>query len=882
MLKATLLAAAAALALAVSVATVTVTASPPLTQTYADFPTAYYPANLSTRPRLLLTPTELARIRAVYTHSPSTQIPALDCFSRELSKLLQYTSASQDWRADSGWPAATLALAYLVTNNSAYADKAIATYLGSAKPSAGSQHTNVHFILAYDWLHAYPGFTAALKKSLRTSFIAFSDANVALDEASSWTAHDSDRNAAVTAGHLLAGLAMLGDDDAAAKTLLRRGWTGWKFGLNTNADLPTVPLATVHFKASLETGVPLPGWDYGMMSDYRVVSWVWAVLDQLGVIDAEFAALKPFWGNAIRSFLHYVDPLQTHYHIVGDTQADNTIANVPYVLSHFTDAVFWGEKYGQTTEAAVGRFFLSNLPITSPRQEGDPLRWLFHAWLPSAPQTNPAGALPRYWSSSAPARDNMAFAAFRSAWRSTDNSPASPMQVTWGLFSATGYYSQDHINNAAGTFNIWRNGDYLLQDPYGYGANEAGPVYNSLGIKNDANGYANDHAGYLLDRKVGGPIVYWSQLPGASVRRSRARDDDVMYVALNGDSNYNVLLNEWRTCVGACRQPVKTYTRHFVFDGVSNDVAFVVDRVQMASPVTTTLRFRTQNAATAPSVVDAATATIKIPSAKNGYRTLVRVLKSPAKPSWVVMKEKTAWGGTVPSYQMPASEFGYQINATFGKACATSLVTALHFGKATAGVTQLASAAAVTSSTVPGGVLGGCALSFCVVFGPTEAFFPDTFSFSVGSSTPATARVFVGDLDSSTCYNVTGSASGIIATRVWPLPNDNSMMFNVSVAGAQTFVVQADRDACVAAGTESPTMAPVGSAPTPPTMSPAAQCFMPTKRPTIRPTSPTRKPTNAPTKKPTKAPTKRPSTKAPTKRPSTKVPTRRPTLGGRL
>ncbi len=218
------------------------------TQAYVDFPANYLPANPTQHPRIYLQ-NRIPALQALYNASP--QNDAVLAFKHDIQKLLTYTTATQDWRADSGWPAAALALDWLLSGNVASGQKACSVFIPYF--TGVSQHnelTDLYYALAYDWLYNHPCFDSTMKANLRTLLIKWSDDTAATDEMSSWIAHDSDRNIAATAGHFISGLAILGDDQANGQKLLRRGWTGWKYGLNTNAQLPNFPLADLMRKTS--------------------------------------------------------------------------------------------------------------------------------------------------------------------------------------------------------------------------------------------------------------------------------------------------------------------------------------------------------------------------------------------------------------------------------------------------------------------------------------------------------------------------------------------------------------------------------------------------------------------------------------------------------
>ncbi|KJV06935.1 hypothetical protein [Methylocucumis oryzae] len=210
------------------------------TQTYYSLPAKYLPDNPKQHPRIYLK-NRLNGLRQLYYATPQTE--AVKAFKHDIDKLLSYHTACEDWRCDNGWPAAALALHWLITGNKASGQKACDVYLPYfSGQSANNQRTDLYYALAYDWLYHHPCFTGAVKANLRKKLIAWSNDTAAADEAGSWIAHDTDRNIAATSGHFLGGLAILGEDKSNGLKLLKRGWTGWKYGLNT-LSLPDFPVS---------------------------------------------------------------------------------------------------------------------------------------------------------------------------------------------------------------------------------------------------------------------------------------------------------------------------------------------------------------------------------------------------------------------------------------------------------------------------------------------------------------------------------------------------------------------------------------------------------------------------------------------------------------
>jgi hypothetical protein len=543
--------------------------------------------------------------------------------------------------------------------------------------------------------------------------------------------------------------------------------------------LPDFPV-TQFFRTSLQTGIPLPGWDYGMMSDLHMAQNLFYVMDELGIINAEFSDLKQWWVNSLTYFMHSVDPANTHYRWIGDQQ--NTVELDPgggkYIWSYLSNCVFLAKHYGYTTEAAIGRSFLDTLHHPSYGiSEGDTMLWFMTSWNALEKRIDFKANANRYVLGGLGAGQHMGIGMFRSSWT------ASPLfsdakQVTWGGFYGIGSYIVDHMHNSAGSFWLWRNGEYLLTEPLNYGGNEAAlypfTLWNSLSIPNEAvpnNNESSDN---------GGPIVYWNQ-NSAYLERGRADEKNkLFYALLNADGSYNVPDNPWATCTGLCRQPVSHYSRSFVYDGVS-ELVFLIDRVDLARSRPAGLRFRTQNSTTLSTVVNSNT--VSVPSDKGHYRTLVRVLKPATSAAWQIAKEP--WS-TVPAWQIDPTMLGSQVHKNFATALQHRIVTVLQLGKSITGNAALNNANLISSAP---GSLGGCAMSFCFIAANSNTALRSTVNYTTPATLLANSRHLVADLAVSSCYSIMSSVSGTIATGQAVNINDNSLLFVVPTAGVQTISV---------------------------------------------------------------------------------------------
>jgi len=360
------------------------------------FPLQYYPAKVSTTPRLWIK-NDLPRLKQVYSDPNS---PGATIFRHEINKLMSYQTACGDWRCESGWPAAALALAWRLTGDPTYGTKAISTYIphfDGVPHIIGRLQSITHYAYAYDWLQGHPNFTSAVKTDLAKKLVQWSDTQYAGDTTQvSYIAQDSDHLTAGITSHFISGLALYGDHPNAT-ILMDRGWIGVKVGYNNNSLIPFVSIEDM-FNVT-KNGHPLPGWDYFWMSDGWDLQNLLYVLDELGYVSD---LTKNWWPTALISFIHNIDPANTHYRWLGDTQSGVMLASYSgYIWSGVSNCIYMSERYGFTTEAAQGRYFLDHLTQTPwGIGEGDPMIFMARGYNLSAPRinyTNPSNAqIPRY------------------------------------------------------------------------------------------------------------------------------------------------------------------------------------------------------------------------------------------------------------------------------------------------------------------------------------------------------------------------------------------------------------------------------------------------------------------------------------------------------
>jgi hypothetical protein len=725
------------------------------------FPTQYYPSKASaTSPRLWIK-NDIPRLKQVYA---DTTNDATNIYRKEVTKMMGYTKANQDWRYASGWPFAALALAYQLTGDAKYGTKAISTYLSDfdgVPKVIGRLQSITHYGLGYDWLRGHPDFTQSVRDDLAKKIIQWSDKEFESDTTKpSYVAQDSDHLTASTTSHFVCGCALYGDYDRAVD-LMDRGWTGVKIGYNNNTLIPYVSIEDMYNKT--RNGHPLPGWDYFWMSDGWDLQNLMYVLDELGYVND---VVKNWYPRALVNFIHNVDPANTHYRWLGDTQSEVFLNDFSgYIWSFISNVIYMCERYGFKTEASQGRYFLDRLNHTPwGVAEGDPMLYMARKYGKDDKQidytTSKTDSLPRYTVYDGLGIDQRnGFGYFRGSW--------SDKNTTWGGFAGVGNYLVDHMHAIHGSYFLWRNGEYLVTDPHNYGGETAGEIYSSLSIPNPK------------EYSMGGPIFYYNEAPAFMERGKTITDSssgDLYYSMLNADHSYNKPYNKWDTCVG-CAQPVKTYKRNFLYDGTDN--VYIIDKVNMNYANYTAWRIRGQNQSIPPKQIGSDT--LSLPSDKGGYRTLVKILE-PAGITWNIFNEVEKFKGKVESHTIDQKMWGYSVRAQDAPSTTHLWLAALHIGTAGSGTNQLDNAVKFSNAKFVGMFAG----KTIFVVGK-DIYLESSVTYDTPSGTPAGARHVVGDIVPG-CYKISGSVDGSLDLQN-TFDMDNTLIFTAKSAGTQTITI---------------------------------------------------------------------------------------------
>ena len=513
------------------------------------------------------------------------------------------------------------------------------------------------------------------------------------------------------------------------------------------------------------------------MSDGWDLQNLFYCLDELGYVNPD---LKSWWPNAIVNFIHNIDPSNTHYRWLGDTQSGVILQDSSYFIrSWYSNCIFMADRYGYQTEAAWGRYFLDHLGAPSwGVSDGDPMLWMVRSYSSSDQRidgtTSTTNPLPRYLIGGIGSDQRNGFGYFRSGWGNTS---------TWGGFAGVGNYLVDHMHAIHGHFFLWRNGEYLTTDPHNYGGETVGEIYNSLAIPNSIN------------YDFGGPIWYYNEgaayLERGRTLQSSGSTDDLFYSMLNADHSYNNPDNQWNNCK-TCLAPVKSYRRHFLFDG--GDYAFTIDRVVLKVANWTAWRYRTQNSEIAPTFISSNL--LSVPSDKGNYRTLIKIL-SPSSFTLSSFDETQHWKSTVPNWQIDPTMWGYSIRATAPSSTIHNWISVMQIGSKSSGTNQLDTSSLISSTS---GLIGAFAGKTVFVANSvdTSLLGGSLFSYTTPSATVATARHVIADIQPG-CYQVSASIDGSALVSV--VGEDNSLIFYAKSGGSQQFSISSSTGCVNSIGT---------------------------------------------------------------------------------
>lgn len=581
---------------------------------FASFPLDFLPDG--PRPRLWLTTSHLTELQnARQADSPEWQ---------------EFENASIDFLTSTPWsgPQAGIpymALMYILTNNQEYADRAF--YYMDEMPDEPTVHDVAHgeyyyFAIGYDWLYGNSGMTPARKTAYQNKMIHFSDYVWENDNEFGIGGNSMDSDLVIHSAmtHLIFGCALYGDN-AAATTMLDRGWWMWERGQGVIPP-DNIPRRYTHAQ-SIRTwlsdaigGMYYTGWSYFMGTDGTGLASWWITLRTACGYDIaqQEPSLAPFWANVIRSTIDLTDPPRLRIHHTGDWQDPNLIADESYLYHFLAFASFEADKAGFTDWGAFGRGYGNAI------QSNHYSEFLeFFYTVPSALSINPYTTdlpLIRF-------ADGMDFLFFRSNWSTS---------ADWGFFSGAGAEPMDHQAPDVGHFMLWRDDDFLTKGCRNYAYHDSGPFFNIMSIENGTDNGTPRMAGF--DRKA-----------GIERRRINLTQPQFAYAMMQGDDQWDQDPYEWQPV-----DRVDSYRRHFFKSG---DYIVIFDRVRTADSGWAKYRLR---AMTEPVLNGTTIAQL---SANGQHKLLHRTLE-PAGCSFTLINETVAWNGIYEDWEVYPEERKWQ------------------------------------------------------------------------------------------------------------------------------------------------------------------------------------------------------------------------------
>ncbi len=476
-----------------------------------------------------------------------------------LQQYLDTYSVEEPWGGEYLDGIATFALAYLVTENSAYADRAIyfmekwVAELGTTNPFYVSEDSYAHIYeavgLGFDWLYNYTGFTEDKKSAIINMMNrVYNYGQTPWDQGGGdfeVDLHDSDQFIGGAKTALFWGIATYGHNNS-AETMINRSRELW----NNNI----VPWILKSYG-----GV----WPEGSQYSYNTLYFLMALTEAERTANGidrwtENQKIIQFPKNLITSLLWLTPPSNDHILTYNDQEDDNSAywgrRNHCIAITTFID-----DNLGYTKEASYGRYWLKEL---SP-QNIEMNIWKLFLWY------NRNGNHINYFNSGLPSAhfsSGTDWMFLRSNW--------TP-QASYSTFSAA-WTNIDHQFMDGGHFNIFRNREYLTRQVRHYDftflingkyQNYDGEASNVMLIKSD---YEDDEGINTM-----GSAEYFASEGDATITKYRINSSPLFaYSFAELGKSYNRIYDEW----GGNSQRVKTYTRQFV--QISPDYYFVCDRVR--------------------------------------------------------------------------------------------------------------------------------------------------------------------------------------------------------------------------------------------------------------------------------------------------------------
>lgn len=601
------------------------------------FPSTYYPSK--EHPRLWLTQEHLRTLH----HQKDINTQKWQDFQAMCDSMIDADSSNDPYGYDTSPQnfTAPLALMYLLSDESAYADKAL-ELMDSIDTNLSRygdpDHQSWYFLaLTYDWLYHYDGMTAARKTHYQTTMHTLSNtfwSNFNLNASGT----DSDQNLLTGMMHLAFGAALYGDDTQAV-TLLDRGWYGWSRGYYADHGISNREMI-----ASALGGVYFTGMAYFPSTDIIGIASYEMTLES--ACDYNFSVMesgiKAFWSHTIDGMIALTEPNRKSIDSYGSWQDPNILSNQPWMHRAMIILSYFASKAGDAKAASLAKGYENSVDVG---YNNDYFLELFFT-NEAIEAINPYGAGLEYIQFF----DNPDFLLFRDAW---------DINGSWGEFRGDGSIPLDQQSPDHGHFSLYKNGSYLTKAARNYEALSHGDFFNTLSIQNNCT---------LNGVSCSGTAIFDSNKSAQITRHYEHNSAPVFaYSMLNADGQWNDNAAQYQALSN-----VKTYRRHFFW---TPKYVVILDRVRTKVPLNIRYRLR----ALREPIIQGDTVE---QYSQNAQAKLLQKTLEPLNVNIKKMDEKEAWQD-IPEWVVDASQRAWQSYIDINQTNSVNILNVIEMGDTT-------------------------------------------------------------------------------------------------------------------------------------------------------------------------------------------------------
>lgn len=665
-----------------------------VTQECNLFPSSYYPT--TTRPRLWLTQKRLD----ILTNQKNSNTQLWHDFKAMCDSMLDSDPDNDPY----GYPGsaqnftAPLALMYLLTNESKYANKALELMDAvntNLSRYGDPDHQSWYFMaLTYDWLHNYVGMSESRKKRYQSLMHELSDKfwnNFNINASGT----DSDQNLLTGMMHLAFGAALYGDDTDAVE-LLNRGWYGWRHGYFvehgiSNKGIIQAALGGVYF-----TGMAyFPSTDIIGIASYEMTLKTACNYD----VNIQESDIKDFWSNTTKAIIALTEPNRAYIDNYGSWQDPNSLTTQPWMRRAMILLEFFSAASGDTTTASLAKGYYDNVDIG---YNNDYFLELFFT-KEGISATNPYSAnlpLIQFFHKSD-------YLLFRDSWASSAN---------WGEFRGDGSIPLDQQAPDHGHFSIYKNGSYLTKAARNYEALSHGEFFNTLSIQNNCS---------LNGESCSGTAIFDSNKSAEITRHMEHNTSPLFaYAMLNADGQWNDNAREYNPV-----DNVISYRRHFFW---TPKYIVILDRLRTKVPLNIRYRLR---ALQEPTI----SGNMVTQLSQNSNAKLIQKTLEPDNITINKLNESVAWS-SIPDWVVDNSQRAWQSYINFAQKDSLNILNLIQTGDAS--LSNMDSNEHVISNTHSGVHIGNW-----VVMLSQEEMLQSQVDYTLHNSSVLTYHL-IGDLES--------------------------------------------------------------------------------------------------------------------------------------